>query len=99
MPTIRIDLLITGSRLIFSSSICRIAFARSSSSRHVWMPGVITSRAIAVGQSFADDVAIGHHADQFVVLADRQRADVMIAHQLRKLGDGGVRADPVDALM
>jgi hypothetical protein len=47
MPTIRLLLLITGNLRIFSASICRTAFARSSSSRQQWMPAVITSRAVA----------------------------------------------------
>src|SRR5262245_37301426 len=46
MPTIRLLLLITGNLRSLSVSMCRIALARSSSSRQQWMPGVITSRAI-----------------------------------------------------
>jgi len=47
MPTIRLLLLITGNLRTFSSSMCFTALARSSSSRQQWMPGVITSRAVA----------------------------------------------------
>src|SRR5947209_12479403 len=47
MPTIRLPLLITGSLRTCSFSMCRTALPRSSSSRQQWMPGVITSRAIA----------------------------------------------------
>src|SRR2546430_2685819 len=47
MPTMRLLLLITGSLRTLSCSMCRTALARSSSSRQQWMPGVITSRAVA----------------------------------------------------
>src|SRR5262244_188227 len=47
MPTIRLLLLITANLRTCSCSMCRTALARSSSSRQQWMPGVITSRAIA----------------------------------------------------
>src|SRR5215470_10983286 len=47
MPTIRLLLLITGNLRIFSSSMCRTALARSSSSRQQWISSVITSRAVA----------------------------------------------------
>src|SRR5262249_47756398 len=47
MPTIRLLLLITGNLRTCSCSMCRTALARSSSSRQQWMPGVITSRAVA----------------------------------------------------
>src|SRR5207248_10315480 len=50
-------------------------------------------------QAFADDVAVGHHADQPVVLANRNGADVMLAHQFREFADRGVRTDPVDAFV
>jgi len=36
-------------------------------------------------QSFADDVAVSHHADQVLVLSDRNGADIMLAHQFREL--------------
>jgi len=50
-------------------------------------------------EPFANDVAVGHHPEQPVVLADRNAADVMLLHQFRDLGDRGVGADPVDTLM
>src|SRR4029077_9296131 len=50
-------------------------------------------------QTFADDVAVGHHADQVVVLPNRNGAYVMLTHQFGEVGDGGVRADPVDAFV
>jgi hypothetical protein len=33
-------------------------------------------------QPFAHDVAVGHHADQAIILANRNGADIMLAHQL-----------------
>src|SRR5262249_40903872 len=50
-------------------------------------------------QTFADDVAVGDHADQLVVLADRNGADVVVTHQFGDFGDRGVGTDPVDALV
>jgi hypothetical protein len=51
MPTIRLLLLITGNLRTFSSSMCRTALARSSSSRQQWISAVITSRAVALRAS------------------------------------------------
>src|SRR6266446_7875998 len=106
MPTIRLLLLITGNLRTCSCSMCRTALARSSSSRQQWMPGVITSRAVArrasklvLRQSFADDVTVGHHADQPVVLSDGNGAYVMLTHQFREFGDRRVWTNPVDALV
>src|SRR5262249_1818968 len=50
-------------------------------------------------QSFADDVSVGHHADQPVVLSNRNGAYVMLTHQFRELGDRRLWTDPVDALV
>src|SRR5215472_16759789 len=50
-------------------------------------------------QPFADDVAVGHHADQTVVLSNRNGAYIMLTHQFRELGDRRVWTDPVDALV
>src|SRR5262249_12794317 len=47
--------------------------------------------------SFANNVAVGHHTDQPIVLSDRNGADVMLAHQLRDLGERRIRTDPLDA--
>src|SRR5467141_2175678 len=106
MPTIRLLLLITGNLRTCNRSMCRTALARSSSSRQQWMPGVITSRAVArrasklvLRQSFADDVTVGHHADQPVVLSDGNGAYVMLTHQFREFGDRRVWTNPVDALV
>src|SRR5262249_51276779 len=50
-------------------------------------------------QAFADDVAISHHADKSVILPDWNGADIVLPHQFREVDDGGVRIDPVDALV
>src|SRR4051812_48812468 len=50
-------------------------------------------------QSFADDVTVGHHADQPVVLSNGNGADVMLTHQFREFGDRRVWTNPVDALV
>src|SRR6266700_3707802 len=50
-------------------------------------------------QPFADDVAVGHHADQPVVLSNWNGAYIMFTHQFREFGDRGVRTDPVDSLV
>jgi hypothetical protein len=99
MPIIRLLLLITGNLRIFSASMCRTALARSSSSRQQWMPGIITSRAVAPRASNlscanpSDNVAVSHHADQLVVLSKRNGAYIMLTHQFREFGDRGVRTD------
>ena len=49
--------------------------------------------------SFADDVAVGHHADQTIVFANRNGADVVLAHQLREFGHRGLGTDPIDSLV
>src|SRR5215471_17188434 len=54
---------------------------------------------VVLRQSLADDVAVGHHSDQTVVLSDWDGADVTVSHQLCELGYGGLRTDPIDALM
>src|ERR1700732_1357117 len=54
---------------------------------------------VVARKPFADDVAVGSHPDQSVVLPNRNAADVMLPHQFREFGDRGVGADPVDTLM
>src|SRR6266568_3996603 len=54
---------------------------------------------VVARKPFADDVAVGHHPDQSVVLPDRNATDVTPPHQFREFGDGGVGADPVDTLV
>src|SRR6476469_4150369 len=50
-------------------------------------------------QSFADDVTVGHHADQPVVLSNGNGAYVMLTHQFCEFGHRRVWTDPVDALV
>ncbi len=50
-------------------------------------------------QPFADDVAVGRHPDQPVVLSNRNGTYIMLTHQFCEFGNRGVRTDPVDALM
>src|SRR5258708_644226 len=54
---------------------------------------------VVAREPFADDVAVGYHPDQSVVLPNRNAADVMPPHQFREFGDRGVGADPVDTLV
>src|SRR5262249_4694438 len=86
--------------------MCRTALGRSSSSRHKWLPGVITSRAVARPasklscarplQTMSRSVTI---PDETVVLSDRNSADIVLAHQFSQFGDRSIRANPVDALV
>src|ERR1700738_4852203 len=93
MPTIRLLLLITGNLRILSASMCRTALARSSSSRQQWMPGVITSRAVAPRASKLscpnppDNVEVSHHADQLVVITNRNGAYIQRLGQVHKSAD------------
>src|SRR5262249_55243700 len=50
-------------------------------------------------QSFADDVTVGHHADQPVVLSNGNGAYVMLTHQFCDLRHGLPWTDPVSALV
>ena len=65
---------------------------------HVACLGAAGVEAVA-GKPFADDVAIGHHPDQLVVLSDWNAADIVRSHQLGDFGDRRVGADPIDALV
>src|SRR5215475_2700445 len=47
-------------------------------------------------QTFANDVTVGDHANQPVILSNWDGADVVRAHQFREFGDRGIRADPLD---
>src|SRR5580704_17884562 len=58
-----------------------------------------TGIEVVLRQPFADDVAVGHHADQAVVLSNRNGAYIMLTHQFREFSDRGVRTDPIDALV
>src|SRR5262249_40101024 len=50
-------------------------------------------------QTFANDVTVGDHANQPVILSNWDGADVVRAHQFREFGDRGIRADPLDPLV
>src|SRR5262249_8530427 len=50
-------------------------------------------------QSITDNVAVGHHADELVVLSDRNGANVMLTHELGDLHEWRLRTDPLDALV
>ena len=50
-------------------------------------------------QPLADDIAVGDHADEVIVLSDRNCADVMLAHQSCELHDGRIGIDPIDSLV
>src|SRR6516162_3794817 len=52
-----------------------------------------------VGQTFANDIAVGDHADKVVFLADRNRADVVFTHQFREFRDRGLRTNPLYAFV
>ena len=54
---------------------------------------------LVLRQSFAYDVAVGHHADETIVLANRDSANVVLAHELRELGHRSLGTDPVDSLV
>src|SRR5262245_4718270 len=68
MPTIRLLLLITANLRTLSSSMCRTALARSSSSRQQWMPGVMTSRAVAAPASKPSCVSPLHTMSRSVTM-------------------------------
>src|SRR6266850_963404 len=54
---------------------------------------------VVARKPFADDIAVGHHPDQSIVLPNRNAADIIPPHQFREFGDRGVGADPVDTLV
>src|SRR5690349_8274497 len=53
----------------------------------------------APGEATADDVSVRHHADQSVVLADRNGTDVTLAHRSCERDNGRVRIDPAHTLV
>ena len=67
-----------------------------------WRHHVLRGRAAHIKtilrQTFANDVTVGDHADQPVILANWDGADVVCAHQFSEFGDRGIRADPLDPL-
>src|SRR6516162_11818038 len=54
---------------------------------------------VVLGQPFANDVAVGHHADQLVVLSNGDGSDVMFKHHLREISDRRIWTYPIDALV
>src|ERR1700745_2201908 len=54
---------------------------------------------VVLGQPFANDVAVGHHADQLVVLSNGDGSDVMLKHQLREFSHRRIWTDPIDAFV
>src|SRR4029077_16429823 len=100
MPTIRLLLLITGNLRTFSSSMCRTALARSSSSRQQWISAVITSRAVALRASKSSCANPLHTMSRSVtIFANRDGAYVMVSHQFCELGHRGVWTDPIHAFV
>ena len=49
------------------------------------------------GKAAADDVAVRHHTDEAIVLADGDRADVVVLHQARELLDRRAGINPLHA--
>jgi hypothetical protein len=90
MPIMRLLLFITGDLRIFSflnmpHGLCGLR------GNNGFLRPLLTCRCpagveLVLRQSFADDVAVGHHTDQTIILPDRNGADVVIAHQFSKLG-------------
>src|SRR5262249_32234035 len=68
-----------------------------------WRHHVSRSRTVHIKtilrQTFANDVTVGDHPDQSIILANWDGADVVRAHQFSEFGDRGVRADPLDPLV
>src|SRR4029079_5929310 len=61
------------------------------------------SRAVGIKivacQPSADNVTIRHHADQLVVLSDRNSTYIMTTHQFGEFNYRRVRTDPLNALV
>src|SRR5215475_14570786 len=70
---------------------------------NAWRHHVSRGRAVHIKtilrQTFANDITVGDHADQPIILANWDGADVVRAHQFSEFGDRGIRADPLDALV
>ena len=72
--------------------------AMNARSHHVARHGAARIKAI-LRQPFTDNIAVSDHADQLVVLSNRNCADVMLTHQFREVYDGSIRTDPIDSLV
>jgi hypothetical protein len=68
-----------------------------------WRHHVSRGRAMHIKtilrQTFAYDVTVGDHADQPVILANWDSADVLCTHQFSEFSDRGIQADPLDAFV
>src|SRR3984893_10454080 len=68
-----------------------------------WCHHITRRRAVGIEvvlrQTFADDVSVGHHTDETVVLSDWNSADIVLAHQFCQFGDRSIWANPVDAVV
>ena len=49
---------------------------------------------VVLRETFADDVSVGHHTDEVIVLSDWNSADIVLAHQFCQFGDRSSRANP-----
>ncbi len=78
------------------SKVIVLPAAMNAWGHHIARRGTSGIEAV-ISQPFADDVTVGHDADQPVVLADWNGAYIVLTHQFREFGDGGVRANPLDA--
>src|SRR5262249_54909458 len=72
IPTILLFLLMTGNLRTFSSSMCRTALARSSSSRQRWISSVITSRAVAPRASLCFEPSKSQFRDALISLVPQK---------------------------
>src|SRR5690348_15042485 len=61
--------------------------------------GAQRAAGFAVRKPAADDVAVGYHADEAIILAHRDGADILALHLLRHLGNRSFRRHPRDAFV
>ena len=54
---------------------------------------------VVLGQPFADDIAVGHHADQLVVLANGRRPISCLSILFAEISDRRIWTDPIDAFV
>ena len=87
MPTIRFLPLITGRRRTFFISMIAsgiVEFLLIEAEHDARGHHIARGCGLGIqplGDAAADDVPVRHHADQTIVLADRDGADVVLAHQ------------------
>jgi len=105
MPTIRLLLLIRQPadlrRLHVPHRLAEVVIVPTAVD--AWGHHITCHRAAGIEaslcQAFTDDLAAGHHSDQPVVLANRNGAYIMVAHQFRELGYWCVRTNPINAFV